>query len=269
MATRASSTSTSRERELPLATEAPFVPWPRVAAYLRAEWEQGEHFALLGRTKSGKTTAALEVADLRSYVILVAVKPRDDLIEQARRDHGYWLVETDRLEVPYSDGRPLHRKVLYWPRLSDRQRRKLPNSQLLAAERAMQRPRVAGAIGYVRQNGHWTLFLDETTWVCRDLNLQRDVDSALFQFRSLESSLILCAQRPSWVGRFALSSPRFLAIFHTNDGADRKSLGEISSVDTNAVRDIVADLDFTRHEFLLIDTYARRMMRTVVIPAGS
>lgn len=247
--------------------EAPFVEWPRVRQYLRQEWEQGEHFAILGPTKSGKTFAALEIADLRTYVILVACKPRDDLIEQAR-GRGYWLVPTDRLEVPYSDGKPLHRKIIYWPRLSERARRKLPNSQLLAAERTMQRPRVAGALGYVRQNGHWTLFLDETTWVCRDLNLQRDVDSALFQFRSLNSSLILLAQRPSWVGRFALSSPRFLLLFQTNDSQDQKALGEIGSVDRKLVAAVVADLDFRRHECLLIDTYARRLFRTIVKPGA-
>ena len=264
MATPASSSSRRPDLE-PVSGEAPFTPWAKISAYLRSEWEQGEHFAILGPTKSGKTFAALEIADIRSYVILVACKPKDDLIEQAL-GRGYWLVPTDRLEVPYSDGRPLHRKIIYWPRLSDKQRRRLPHSQLLSAERAMQRPRVAGAIGYVRQNGHWTLFLDEATWVCRDLGLQRDVDSALFQFRSLDSSLILLAQRPSWIGRFALSSPRFLLLFQTNDAQDRKALGEISAIDTKAVQAVVGDLDFRRHECLLIDTYARRMWRTIVTP---
>jgi hypothetical protein len=219
----------------------------------------------LGPTGSGKTFAALEIADLRSYVILVACKPRDPLIVDAIK-RGYWLNETDKLEIPYVDSRPLHRKIIYWPRLGERSRRKLPDSQVLAAERAMQKPRVQSAIGYVRQNGHWTLLLDETTWVCRDLGLQRDVDSALFQFRSLNSSLILLAQRPSWIGRFALSSPRFLMLFQTNDDNDRKALGEISAVDTKAVRQIVGDLDFKKHEALLLDTYSRTMYRTIVTP---
>jgi hypothetical protein len=244
---------------------APFTPWPRVASYLRAEWKQGEHFAILGPTGSGKTFAALEVAEIRTYVIVVACKPRDPLITDALA-RGYWLIPTDRLEVPYSDGRPLHPRVVYWPRLSERQRRSLPDSQVLRAERSMQRPRVQAAIGYVRNAGHWALVLDETTWVCRDLRLQEDVDSALFSFRSLDSSIILLAQRPSWVGRFALSSPRFLILFQTNDDNDRKALGEISSVDTNAVRAIVGELDFKRHECLLIDTYARTMARTIVEP---
>ena len=246
-------------------SEAPFTPWTELRSYLERTWEQGQHFAILGPTGSGKTFAALEVSDIRSYVILVACKPRDPLIVDALA-RGYWLVDTDRLEIPYVDGHPLHKRVIYWPRLSDQERRKLPDSHVLDAERAKQKPRVKAAIGYVRQNGHWTLLLDETTWVCRDLNLQRDVDSALFQFRSLNSSIILLAQRPSWIGRFALSSPRFLILFQTNDDNDRKALGEISSVDTKAVRQIVGDLNFSKHECLLIDTYARQMWRTIVTP---
>lgn len=254
---------TPRQQPPDLDELAPVTPWAEVAAYLRREWRQGEHFAILGPTGSGKTFAALEVAEIRTYVIVVACKPRDPLIQDALA-RGYWLVPTDRLEIPYSDGVPLHPKVVYWPRLSEQQRRKLPPSTVMRAEKAMQKPRVAGAIGYVRNAGHWTLLLDETTWVCRDLRLQEDVDSALFQFRSLDSSIILLAQRPSWIGRFALSSPRFLILFQTNDDNDRKALGEISSVDTNAVRAAVGELEFGAHQCLLIDTYARRMWRTVV-----
>ena len=262
--------STSPNPRSPVSKDAPFTPWAELYAHLKATWKQGEHFCVIGPTGSGKTFAALEIADIRSYVILVACKPKDALIGDAQK-RGYWLVPTDKLEVPYVDTKgegmkPLHSKVIYWPRLGEKAARKLPDSQVLAAERAMQKPRVQAAIGYVRQNGHWTLLLDETTWVCRDLNLQRDVDSALFQFRSLNSSLILLAQRPSWIGRFALSSPRFVMLFQTNDDNDRKALGEISAVDTRAVRDIVGDLDFQKHEALLIDTYRRRMWRTIVTP---
>ena len=269
MATAESSPShTPRKQEV--SREAPFVEWGDLYTHLKGTWRQGEHFAVIGPTGSGKTFAALEISEIRSYVILVACKPKDPLIRDAIA-RGYWLVPTDKLEIPYVDTKgegmkPLHRKVIYWPRLGERASRKLPDSHVLAAERAMQKPRVQAAIGYVRQNGHWTLLLDETTWICRDLNLQRDVDSALFQFRSLNSSLILLAQRPSWIGRFALSSPRFVMLFQTNDDNDRKALGEISAIDTKAVREIVGDLNFARHEVLLIDTYARTMYRTIVKP---
>ncbi len=260
MAVRSSQPSSERQG-------APFVPWVQLYSYLRRNFQQGDHVAILGPTGSGKTHIALEVAELRSYVILIACKPEDPLIQDAMR-RGYWLVPTDQLEVPYVDGKPYHRRIIYWPRLSERQRSRLPHAQLLASERAMQRPRVGAALGYVRHNGHWAVVLDEGTYVCRDLGLQRDVDSALFQFRTLNSSIIILGQRPSWMGRYALSQPTHLFLFNTNDREDRKALGDISGVDTALVRDLVGALKFKQHEFLYIDTRERTMFRSVAPARG-
>ena len=127
----------------------------------------------------------------------------------------------------------------------------------------MHKPRVQAAIGYVRQNGHWAIILDEGTYICRDLSLQRDVDSALMHFRTLNSSIIILGQRPSWMGRYTLSSPTHLFLFNTNDREDRKALGDISGVDTKIVRDIVGDLSYERHEVLYLDTRRRHMVRTI------
>lgn len=245
-----------------LAEAAPEVSWASLYAYLRAEFKQGDHVAIIGPTGSGKTHVAFPVAEIRSYVLLVACKPKDPLVEDAIK-RGYWLNQTDEVEIPYVDGRPLHSKVIYWPRLGDKARAKIPQAQVLAAEKRHQRPRVGSAIGYVRNEGHWSILIDEGTWVCRDLGLQRDIDSALFQFRSLNSSVIILGQRPSWMGRYVLSSPTHLFLFSTNDGDDRKALGDVSGVDSRLVAELVAQLDYSRHEFLYVDTRQRRMFRSI------
>lgn len=257
-------TSNVRRRVEPVDVDlaAPFMPWPQMYAYLRREFAQGDHVAIIGPTGTGKTHIALEVAEIRSYVIVVACKPKDPLISDAM-SRGYWLNQDDQLLVEYVDGRPLHPKIIYWPQLGERARRKLPQQAVLRAEKAHQKPRVGAAIGYVRNEGHWTLVIDEGTWVCRDLNLQRDIDSALFQFRSLNSSVIILGQRPSWMGRYVLSSPTHLFLFNTNDGDDRKALGNVSGVDTRLVADLVGSLDHDAHECLYIDTRRRQMFRTV------
>ncbi len=274
MATRPTSPSQLRRREAALREsrqslreQAPLVPWAEVHAHLKTGFRQGDHVAIIGPTGSGKTHLAFDVAELRGYVIVVACKPRDELVEDALR-RGYWHIPTDTIEIPYSDGRPLHPKVVYWPQLGERRRRKLPQQEVLRAEKAHQRPRVGSALGYVRNEGHWTIMLDEGTWVCRDLGLQRDVDSALFQFRSLDSSIIILGQRPSWMGRYVLSSPTHLFLFNTNDGDDRKALGNISGVDSKLVAALVESLSFERHEFLYIDTRRRLMLRSVAPPRG-
>lgn len=244
---------------------APVVPWETVWAHLRQNFRQGDHVAVIGPTGAGKSHIALDVAELRGYVLVVACKPKDPLIEDSVK-RGYWLIPTDTIEIPYVDGRPLHSRVMYWPRLSEKTRRKLPQHEVLRAEKMHQRPRVGGALGYVRNNGHWAIVLDEGTWVCRDLGLQRDVDSALFSFRTLDSSVIILGQRPSWMGRYVLSSPTHLFLFNTNDGDDRKALGNVSGVDTKLVAAIVERLDFDRHETLYIDTRTRTMFRSVAPP---
>jgi hypothetical protein len=261
---RRSTRERAREERIALATSAPFTPWTTLYGYLRENFRQGDHVAIIGPTGTGKTHIALEVAELRAYVIVLACKPRDPLISDAI-SRGYWLTSGDDLsrEIEYVDGRPLHPRIVAWPKLSDRAARKLPDRQLLEAERAHQRPRVAAALGYVRKTGHWAVVLDEGTWICRDLNLQRQVDSALFQFRTLNSSVIILGQRPSWMGRYVLSSPTHLFLFNTNDGDDRKALGNVSGVDTRLVAQLVERLDFSRHECLYIDTRRRTMMRTV------
>ncbi len=266
----AASSSARRGRALDARTlelEAPLVPWPTVFAHLRWNFLQGDHVAIIGPTGSGKTHIAFPVAELRSHTIVVACKPRDELVTDALT-RGYHLVQEDSLSkgVEYVDGRPLHPRLVYWPRMGERRRRSLPDSEVLRAEKQHQRPRVASALGYVRNEGHWSIVLDEGTYVCRDLNLQRDVDSALFQFRSLRSSIIILGQRPSWMGRYVLSSPTHLFLFNTNDGDDRKSLGNVSGVDSKLVAELVARLDFERHEVLYIDTRRRMMFRTVAPP---
>lgn len=253
------------DARLQMDTAAPWVSWSELYAYLRREFQQGDHVAVIGPTGSGKTHVALEVAEIRTYTILVALKPKDPLIEDAMR-RGYHLNPGNKLEIEYSDGKPLHRRIIYWPRLSRSAQGKLPAGALLSAEKELQKPAVKGAIGYVRKNGHWAIIIDEGTWVCRDLNLQREVDSALFQFRTLKSSVIILGQRPSWMGRYVLSSPTHLFLFSTNDTNDKKALGEISGVNTKLVQELVSQLDFRRHEFLYINTRTRAMFRSVAPP---
>jgi hypothetical protein len=233
--------------------------------YLQGTFDQGDHVAIIGPTGTGKTHMALEIAEIRTYVLVVACKPRDPLIEDALAK-GYWQIPGNKLEIPYAEGRPIHPKVIYWPRLPAHARRQLKHHELLRTEKALQKPLVGGALGYVRDRGHWALILDEGTWVCRDLNLQRDVDSALFQFRTLKSSVIVLGQRPSWMGRYVLSQPSHLFLFNTNDTNDRKALGEISGVDTKLVQELVRTLDFQTHEALYINTKSREMFVTVAPP---
>ncbi len=263
MSLRPDSRPAERERQRLVDPSAPFVAWPEAYGHLAANFMQGDHVAILGPTGTGKTHIALAIAELRTYSMLIACKPQDPLIDDAMAK-GYWLVPGNKLEVPYVDNVPHYRRVVYWPRLGDT--RGIPNEQLLALERRHQKPLVAGALGYVRKNGHWCMVLDEGTWICRDLRLQEQVDSALTQFRTLKASLVVLGQRPAWMGRYVLSQPTHLFIFQTSNTDDLKALGDISGTDTKLVQTIVRGLDKQSHHFLYIDTRSGVMFRSVAPP---
>lgn len=250
----------------------PFVEWDEVYTLLQTDrgFLQGDHVAIIGPTGGGKTHIALHLAELRDYILFLACKPQDPLIRELGQK-GYFI--TSKLEVPYVEDppgskkmRPMHRRVVFWPRLHPDRARKLPPERLLDAEKAVQKPAMKGAIGYVRRNGGWCVIIDEATWVCRDLNLQRDVDSALFQFRTLGASVILCGQRPAWMGRYALSQPTHLFLFQTSNKDDIKALGDISGVNHERVISTIGSLDHDSHEVLYVNTRTRELMRTIAPP---
>lgn len=263
--------------QVDLDTDAPFMPWGELERYLRSpdpdshtsppkpRFAQGDHVAIIGPTGAGKTHIAFSIAEIRSYVLVVACKPRDPLVEDATR-RGYYLIPGNKLEIEYVDGRPLHPRVIYWPRLSSRAQRQVPANQLLKTEKALHKRHVGEALGYVRRDGNWCLIIDEGTYVCRDLNLQREVDSALQHFRTMKSSIIILGQRPSWMGRYVLNQPSHLFLFQTADLNDRKALGDISGFDSRLVAEIVQRLDHRQHEALYLNTRTREMFRTVAPP---
>jgi hypothetical protein len=150
--------------------------------------------------------------------------------------------------------------------MPDSTRNKIPQHLQMRAERNLHKPLVGGALGYVRNNGHWALVIDEGTYVCRDLRLQADIDSALQHFRTLDSSIIILGQRPAWMGRYVLSQPTHLFLFNTRNRDDRKSLGDISGVDPREIEEIVRHLDRDKFEALYIDTRKMTMYRTIAPP---
>ena len=242
-----------------------FIDWLDVYDMLSARespaaFKQGDHVTIIGPTGAGKTHIAIEVAELRTYVLFIACKPRDPLISELRQ-RGYY--ETNDLELTYVDdgkGRstPMHNRVVYWPRFSERETK---GDQV--REQALQSTAVRKAFSYARSNGSWALVIDEGTWVCRDLKLQRVADSMWFQGRTLGVSVIMCAQRPAWVGQYALSQADHLFLFQTSHTDDLKALGDITGVSTWTVRATVAELNAAQHECLYVNTRTREMFRTI------
>lgn len=248
-----------RLRSLPdLERLAPRVPWASLYSRLRTApdgFKQGDHVTILGPTKGGKTTLALEIVEIRQYVLGIFTKPKDPILDQVAR-RG-WRI-THKLDIKSLDGEVQDRRVAFWPVYRSGSIRERADRQAAA---------VRGALDYAFDAGGWCVFSDETIWLAENLGLRRELQQFWYQGRTNDNSMVALAQRPAWVPRAAYSQVEHVFLFHTAEREDQKSFaGMGGGVDTEAVRHVVANLE--RFEFLYIAPHERTMLRSrVELPA--
>src|ERR1035437_4679772 len=230
----------------------PRIPWPALKAKLAREWQAGECVTIVGPRGSGKTHICLHLAELSPYVLFLATKRTDPLID-ALSASGY-LVTGDLDDVLWTaphegDGkpRPLRRKVVYWPKFSD----KLSSKARLQA----QSDAMSEALRWVDRTGGWTVIVDETMWMTESLKLEVPLKEMYFQGRTQGVSVIANAQRPTHIPRIAFSSADYLFLAPTGDRRDIFNLREISTgIPGEVVEAALKCCDREKHEFLFIDT---------------
>jgi hypothetical protein len=236
------------------------VPWDSFYASFARGFRQGDHVTILGPTRSGKTHLGLRIIELRSYVLFLATKPRDPLISALRRD-GYRI--QSRLEVRRDPdtGRPVDRRIVYWPiHGSERERHELS----LRALRDLQAAHMRHAFTYAYRSGGWCVFADETIWLADDLKLKDELDMLLYQGRTLGVSMICAGQRPAWVPRACYSQADHIFLFQTNDRDDILKLADIGGSNVERIRAVVPTLSPQEHEFLYIGTRTNILLRSAV-----
>lgn len=238
--------TTARQREAEArAAEIPAVSWAEFVEALRGEWEQGEPMTLLGRTNSGKTTAALQILDVRKYVVAILTKRKDDLFPKFKK-RGYRMLKP-------GDEWPEHSVA---PRVAMH----IPPSGLARRDSQKQAAEVRNVLGEIWQQGNWTLYIDEIAQLSDLLGLDPELRSLWKEARSSGVTIIAATQRPSRVPIEAYSQPRFLLLWRTNDRDQLKRLGDMNAIDPDPVRVAVARL--SEHEILVVDTYTDDLVRT-------
>lgn len=177
-------------------------------------WNQGEHFAIIGDTGTGKSTLLAWLVQARKYTVII--KTKADPVKFP----GKHVKRADSINDPREN------RYVLQP-VYDNQR-----SELHALfERAWV------------QNG-WTLVVDELFYVDSLLKLDKDLARIYTQGRSKGLTVVAGMQRPVGVTRFALSQSTHLLSFRL-DGRDAKTLGEATNKE---VERAVQTLD--RYEFL-------------------
>lgn len=237
----------------------PRVPWETLRLRLRRDWRQGEHVTIVGPTRSGKTHIALTLVEMRRYVLVLACKRSDPLVEDLR-SHGYHITgDLEEIKWTLDEQRraePVRRKVVYWPRF--------PEKMDDDTKEALQARLMKGAMSWADKTGNWCVLVDETMWMSEQLRLEKSLNRLWFQGRTQGLSVVALVQRPSRVPRLAFSSVDYFFLGKTGDKQDIERYRDINSTIPKDLLDrAVMDLDFEAHEFLFIDTHRNELAKVI------
>jgi len=227
---------------------APRVDWQTFLASLN--WRQGEHVSLVGPTGQGKSTLGLALLHRRRYVMVLATKPKDatlDRLTKRRHEPRYRLIRD------VDDRTPVDARYLIWPKFTT------------AADQAVQADVMHRALDATFAEGAWCIYVDELSYMVRQLGLGNMLTLIWQQGRSLGVSLMGATQRPAWVPLELYSQATHVFIWKHNDRRDLDRLGGIASagdVDPATIRQIVGHL--SKNQFLYVNTRTGEMLRSRV-----
>lgn len=189
-------------------------------------WRQGEHVGLIGPTGCGKTNLAFWLLPQRRFVVIFATKPRDKSLSVFGRTHGYKVIkEWTKLSIKKY---PLR---ILWPNAMD-----LENSLTI------QRNEFKKALSSIYPQGSWTIYIDELWWVCVQLGLTKWVKTILQQARSMDETLVVATQRPSWVPLEVYDQSTHLFFWRDTDERNLRRLSGISWINARVIVHEIAHL---------------------------
>lgn len=173
------------------------------------DWSQGEHVTLIGPTGCGKTTLTNAILHRRKYVVFVATKPKDPVIQELVSKHGFILTKKWSPRHHRQILHPIRRRSAY----DDRQTSRLE---------------IARMLDDVYVQGGWTVVLDELRYVTSTLGLAENVELLWLQGRAMGATVIAGAQRPRHVPLAAYSQAKHIYLWRTRDQGDAKRMAEFS-----------------------------------------
>lgn len=245
--------SVSRRR---VSYEIPFVGWSDLQNHLTENWEQGQHVGIIGKTGSGKSHLALNLMDIRPFVIIIATKRYDPLLEEASK--GY-IVREDMTEIPRTDeGHPIHNKVIIWPATAIKDENLRLSAQATAVKQTLDT---------AERQRYWTVLIDDVMWVYDMLGLSKKLESIWYQARSAGISLVAAAQRPVKTPRNMVAQASHLFLFSVSDKRDLEHFREIGgNVPPIVIEETLPSLNAARHEFLYVDTENNVVVKSIAPP---
>jgi hypothetical protein len=217
------------------------VSWAAIADDFLDAWEQAEQLIVLGKTGRGKTTFVTDILDRRheykgSSICVFVTKKRDNTSSELFA-RGDWHHIT---EWPPKYHQRKAGKLILWP----------PYTKPSTYPRDV-RPTFLAALDEIMEEGNWTLYLDEASYMVESLKLRVSLDEFFTQSRSNAITLLAGSQRPVWVSRSALSQHAWVCSFRIGDSDDAARAGEVIG---NKKRFAPVIEALGPHQFLLVNT---------------
>lgn len=203
-------------------------PWES----LPLTWRPGQHITAIAQTGHGKSTLLANVASLRTYVAVMATKPRDATLSRLYPSPPFH-------DTPDWPGRGY--KILLWPRLVD----------LSAESTDRQAAAIRAALNGAFADGGWTIVVDELHHLSDNagLGLRAELSNLWRMGRSSQVSVLAATQRPAHVPLEAYSQASHVFISRLPDRRDVDRVAEATSVlDRDALRVLVPRLP--KHSWL-------------------
>jgi hypothetical protein len=197
-------------------------------------WQPGQHFALLGKTREGKSNFAIWVlANCRQFVLCLDPKGGDETLSKSGWPRLTGVPPRVRLPRELDEARQDGRPVRVIVGLADTRTAKAD-----AANRQLMRD----AIEYARQAGGYAVFVDEHQIMSdpRIYRLGADIARMAISAARDGTSVVAAMQYLAWVEKAATRQAALIALWKTKD---RDMIKLAASVAGRAWQDVAAAVD--------------------------
>jgi energy-coupling factor transporter ATP-binding protein EcfA2 len=200
-----------------------------------------DHVTIIGPTRSGKSTIAMAIAELRPFVATFVEKPRDDELKARLRHDRYRLVR----ELPDTVSGNRSARVFMWP------------SHVDGAPLAAQARQFGHALDVGYRRGGWHFVIHEGQHFIDQLRARSQIVTMLRMGASNNVGMIICTGRPAWMPHDIYSAATHLFIFNTNDEDDLRSIAGLNGYNNRRLRLEVERLDFAKRDVVYVNLRTR------------